>query len=50
MTPPKLGRELAELLGAGLVVLSGVGHVPMVEAPEATGAAIAGWIRGLENT
>jgi pimeloyl-ACP methyl ester carboxylesterase len=44
MTPPKLAGELQELLGAELVTLSGVGHVPMVQAPDATAAAIAAWL------
>lgn len=45
LTPPKLARELAGLLpGATLALLPGVGHVPMLEAPAATAAALRGWI------
>lgn len=44
MTPPKLAEELRALLGAQLVLLPGVGHVPMVEAPEATAAALVAWL------
>lgn len=40
MTPPRLARELQGLLGAELVLLPGVGHVPMVEACAATARAI----------
>lgn len=47
MTPPKLARELAGLLrGAVLELLPGVGHVPMLEAPEATVRALRAWVGG----
>lgn len=42
MTPPKLAHELQALLGAELVMLPGVGHVPMVEACVATSEALRG--------
>jgi pimeloyl-ACP methyl ester carboxylesterase len=44
MTPPRLARELQALIGAELVLLPGVGHMPMVEAPGPTAAAIASLI------
>lgn len=44
MTPPRLAAELRDLLGAELAMLPGVGHVPMVEAPEATAALVARWL------
>jgi pimeloyl-ACP methyl ester carboxylesterase len=41
MTPLKSGRALAEaILGARIAVLSGVGHMPMAEAPRETLAAL----------
>ncbi len=48
MTPPKLAQELAGLLpGAELVLLPEVGHVPMLEAPEATCATLSTWLQRL---
>lgn len=44
LTPPKLGHELANLLEAQLVSLSGVGHAPMIQDPAATLAAIRAWL------
>ena len=43
MTPLKAGRALAEALpGSRVVVLKGVGHMPMAEAPRETLAALLG--------
>jgi pimeloyl-ACP methyl ester carboxylesterase len=47
MTPPKLARELQTLLEAELTLLPGVGHMPMLEAPEATAAALQQWLERL---
>lgn len=44
LTPPKLAQELQTLLGAELVLLPGVGHMPMLEAPAATAAALRTWL------
>jgi pimeloyl-ACP methyl ester carboxylesterase len=45
MTPPKLAAELADLIaGAHLARLPAVGHVPMIEAPAATLAALRAWL------
>lgn len=42
MTPAKAGRKLAETIpNAEVVELDGCGHMTMVEAPEATSAALA---------
>lgn len=47
MTPPKLARELQALLDGELVLLPGVGHMPMLEAPAATATALRAWLEGL---
>lgn len=47
LTPPKLAYELQALLGAELVLLPGVGHMPMLEAPAATAAALRAWLARL---
>jgi pimeloyl-ACP methyl ester carboxylesterase len=47
MTPPKLAQELAALIpGAELALLPAVGHVPMLEAPAPTCAALRAWLPG----
>lgn len=44
LTPPRLASELAGLLdGAALTLLPRVGHVPMLEAPAETVAALRAW-------
>ncbi len=40
----KSGRRLAEKLGARLVVLPGVGHLPFAEMPEACNAEVGAWL------
>jgi 3-oxoadipate enol-lactonase len=41
-TPPPLGRALAERLAdAGLIELSGLGHCPHIQDPDAFVAALA---------
>lgn len=44
LTPPKLATELRDLLAARLVSLPDVGHVPMLEAPQASVEAIRIWL------
>lgn len=39
------GHKLAEALGARLLVVEGVGHLPFAEAPELCNAAIGRWLR-----
>ena len=39
------GRRLAEKLGARLMVLPGVGHLPFAEQPEACNEAVGRWLR-----
>ena len=39
------GRRLAELLGARLIVLPGVGHIPFAELPEVCNRAVGDWLR-----
>jgi pimeloyl-ACP methyl ester carboxylesterase len=39
------GRRLADLLGARLIVLPGVGHIPFAESPEACNRAVGEWLR-----
>ena len=38
------GPEFADLLGAEEVVLPGVGHMPMIEAPYSFGVAVADFL------
>ena len=38
------GPALADLLGAQEVVLPGVGHMPMIEAPYSFGVAVADFV------
>lgn len=38
------GRRLAELLGAQLMVLPGVGHLPFAETPEICNRAVSEWL------
>lgn len=48
MTPPRLATELAGMLaGSRLALLPEVGHVPMLEAPEATVEAMRAWLNEL---
>ena len=39
------GRRLAEKLGASLMVLPGVGHLPFAEQPELCNEAVGTWLR-----
>ncbi len=39
------GRRLAEKLGASLMVLPGVGHLPFAEEPELCNEAVGSWLR-----
>lgn len=45
LTPPKLGRHLADTIGAEVVELPGHGHMLPLEAPERVAAVIAGAAR-----
>ena len=40
------GERLARALGARIMVLAGVGHLPFAEAPEASNRAMVEWLRG----
>jgi pimeloyl-ACP methyl ester carboxylesterase len=40
------GEQLAELLGARLMVLQGVGHLPFAERPAVCNRAVREWLRG----
>jgi pimeloyl-ACP methyl ester carboxylesterase len=40
------GERLAEALGARLLVIPGVGHLPFAEQPEVCNAAVREWLRG----
>lgn len=45
-TPPDLVRETADsIVGARFTLIRGAGHIPCVEAPEATAAAIGDFVR-----
>ncbi len=47
-TPPALVQETAALIqGAHLTILQGSGHIPAIDAPEATAQAITTFLRGL---
>jgi pimeloyl-ACP methyl ester carboxylesterase len=48
LCPPERHREIAALVGtaADLVLVEGAGHLPTLERPEATSAALRGWLRG----
>ncbi|EEW25898.1 3-oxoadipate enol-lactonase [Rhodobacter ferrooxidans] len=47
-TPPDLVRETADLiLGSRFQLLRGVGHLPGIEAPEATAAALTGFLEAI---
>ena len=47
LCPPERHREIASLLkAADLVVVEGAGHLPALKRPEATSAALSGWLRG----
>ena len=49
-TPPALVQETAALIqGAHVTVLQGSGHIPAIDAPEATAQAIAAFMRGLND-
>ncbi len=39
------GRRLADLLGARLIVLPGVGHIAFAESPDACNRAMGDWLR-----
>lgn len=47
MTPPRLAQELQSLLGARLVLLPEVGHMPMLEQPARVAAALREWLETL---
>jgi 3-oxoadipate enol-lactonase len=48
-TPPDLVREVADsIVGASFEIIRGAGHIPCVEAPEATAAAITGFLQRLD--
>lgn len=40
ITPPSQGRYISDLTGAPMTLLSGVGHIPQIEDPEAFQAAL----------
>ena len=40
------GRRLAEALGAKMLVIPGVGHLPFAERPEVCNLAVREWLRG----
>ncbi len=44
LTPPKLGAELAAGLGVAPQLLPGVGHMPMLEAPDLLSELLRAWI------
>lgn len=47
MTPPELSEEItAGIPGAQLHRIPGSGHLPPMEAPEATTALLADWLSG----
>ena len=44
-TPPEVVAELAGLVpGAKLATIAGAGHLPCVEQPDATGAAMSSFL------
>jgi len=47
IAPNSLSKEIADgIHGAKLVMLQHCGHLPMVEQPEATAAALVEWLKG----
>jgi pimeloyl-ACP methyl ester carboxylesterase len=50
LTPPEHSKQMAAAIpGARLEVLSGVGHLPPLEAPELFNAVVASFLRGLKS-
>lgn len=50
ITPPALAREIADgIAGAALSVVAGAGHLSTLEAPEAVGAALSGFLKDLRS-
>jgi 3-oxoadipate enol-lactonase len=47
--PPAHSHEMAELLGVSAVVMEGLGHLPMIEAPQATTQLIAAHLAAAES-
>jgi 3-oxoadipate enol-lactonase len=45
--PPAMARELAGYFGTSAVLLDGIGHLPMIEAPLLTATLLRGHIGGL---
>ncbi len=48
--PPEQGEQLATALGTELVRLDGVGHTPMIEAPERVAELLNAFLTGAEAT
>ena len=49
-TPPDLVRETAALIpGARVVVMQGSGHIPAIDAPDATARLIGEFLKGLPH-
>lgn len=47
LTPPERAREIGELIpGSRLEIVVGAGHLPTLEAPDATTAALRTWLAG----
>jgi 3-oxoadipate enol-lactonase len=45
--PPAMARELAGYFGTSAVLLDGIGHLPMIEAPRLTAILLRGFLSGL---
>jgi 3-oxoadipate enol-lactonase len=45
--PPAMARELACYFGTSAVLLDGIGHLPMIEAPQLTAILLRGFLSGL---
>jgi 3-oxoadipate enol-lactonase len=44
--PPAMARELAGYFGTSAVLLDGIGHLPMIEAPQLTATLLRGHLSG----